>query len=239
MTERIQKILSNAGYGSRRACEQMIVDKRVQVNGNIAQLGDKADPDTDVIKLDGKAVNTETKKTYVLLYKPRGYVSTTKPETGQRSVLELVEVKAKVYPVGRLDQDSEGLILLTNDGELTQQLTHPKYEHEKEYRVLLAEQPGKEALASWRKGVVLEDGYKTKPCYVEFQRAHGKGAWIKVIMKEGHKRQIRETARVLGFPVVKLIRMRVGPLKLGNLKKGEWRFLNDEEISELTSSLHQ
>jgi 23S rRNA pseudouridine2605 synthase len=132
-----------------------------------------------------------------------------------------------------LDFESEGLILLTNDGDLTNKLTHPRFGHEKEYRVLLARRPDQEQLDSWRRGVILEDGYKTEPVEVRFESAQGKGAWVRVIMGEGRKRQIRETCKQLGLPVVRILRVRIGPLKLGNLKPRQWRYLTMQEVTAL------
>jgi 23S rRNA pseudouridine2605 synthase len=135
--------------------------------------------------------------------------------------------------VGRLDFESEGLILMTNDGDLTNKLTHPKYGHEKEYRVLLARRPDQEQLEAWRRGVVLEDGYKTAPVDVRFEKAQGKGAWVRVIMGEGRKRQIRETCKQLGLPIVRILRTRIGSLRLGNLKPRQWRYLTKQEVDAL------
>jgi 23S rRNA pseudouridine2605 synthase len=148
-------------------------------------------------------------------------------------VLEFVPNKERLFPVGRLDIESEGLILLTNDGELANILTHPRYNHEKEYRVLVAKRPDPEQLKTWTRGVVLEDGYRTKSVDVSIEKFHGKGAWLKVIMTEGRKRQIRETARQLGLPIVKIIRTRISTLTLGNLKPGQYRELNPHEITQL------
>ncbi|MFC1936905.1 pseudouridine synthase, partial [Chloroflexota bacterium] len=146
---------------------------------------------------------------------------------------DLVSQETRLFPVGRLDIESEGLILLTNDGELTNRLTHPRYGHEKEYKVLVAKQPDRDQLKTWQRGVVLEDGYRTAPAHVRIEKPHGKGAWLRIIMKEGRKRQIREIASTLGLPVVKLVRIRISSLWLGRLKPGEWRHLESEEIRSL------
>jgi 23S rRNA pseudouridine2605 synthase len=173
--------------------------------------------------------------TYIALNKPRFVLSTVEHERGddRQTVTDLVEVAQHVYPVGRLDFESEGLILLTNDGELANQLTHPRYGHEKEYRVLLARRPDEQQLDAWRRGVVLEDGYKTAPVTVRFESPQGKGAWVRVIMGEGRKRQIRETCKQLGLPVVRIVRTRIGSLRLGNLKPRQWRYLTREELEAL------
>ena len=151
----------------------------------------------------------------------------------RQTVRDLVEVPEHVHPVGRLDFESEGLVLMTNDGDLTNKLTHPKFGHEKEYRVLLARRPDQEQFEAWKRGVVLEDGYKTAPVEVRFESAQGKGAWVRVVMGEGRKRQIRETCKQLGLPVVRIVRVRIGSLRLGNLKPRQWRYLTREEIDEL------
>lgn len=231
--ERLQKIMARAGCGSRRECELMIEAGRVTVNGQPVNLGDKADPQRDVIRLDGSLLKTEQQLVYIALYKPRYVVSSAASQGNYRTVLELVPQGQRLFPVGRLDVESEGLMLLTNDGDLANRLTHPRYGHEKEYRVLLARQPDEKQLQAWRHGVVLPDGYQTRPAQVRFERAQGKGAWLRVIMSEGRKRQIRETASQLGLPVVKLVRLRIGSLKLGRLRPGQWRYLEASEVAEL------
>ncbi|HKZ44245.1 MAG TPA: pseudouridine synthase [Anaerolineales bacterium] len=232
-SERIQKILAHAGFGSRRSCEKLIEDNRVRVNNQPVKLGDKADLDLDEITVDGRKVNKTQSFIYIALNKPRNVISAVKSPDPRRTVRDLVDVEGSFYPVGRLDADSEGLILLTNDGDLANILTHPRYEHEKEYRVLVARHPDEEQLNLWRRGVVLEDGYKTKPALVQFQAASGKGAWLRVILHEGRKRQIREMGKVTGLPIVSIIRMRIATLKLENLKPGQWRYLTPDEIRSL------
>ena len=235
MLERLQKILAQAGYGSRRACEDFITAGRVRVNGQIASLGQKADSAIDKITVDGKPIVAAEALTYIALYKPRMVLSTVEGERGddRQTVRDLVEIPQHVYPVGRLDFESEGLVLMTNDGDLTNKLTHPKFGHEKEYRVLLARRPDQAQFEAWKRGVVLEDGYKTAPVDVRFEGAQGKGAWVRVIMKEGRKRQIRETCKQLGLPVVRILRIRIGSLRLGNLKPRQWRYLTMQEVNEL------
>jgi 23S rRNA pseudouridine2605 synthase len=145
----------------------------------------------------------------------------------------MVDVSEHLYPVGRLDFESEGLVLMTNDGELTNRLTHPRFGHTKEYRVLIARRPDQDQLDAWRRGVVLEDGNKTAPSDVRFETAQGKGAWLRVVMGEGRKRQIREICKQLGLPVVRIVRVRIGTLQLGNLKARQWRYLTTKEVEEL------
>ena len=235
MLERLQKILAQAGYGSRRACEDFITAGRVRVNGQIATLGQKADPAIDKITVDGKPIASAEALTYIALYKPRMVLSTVEAERNddRQTVRDLVEIPQHVYPVGRLDFESEGLVLMTNDGELTNRLTHPRFGHTKEYRVLLAKRPEKDQLEAWKRGVVLEDSYKTAPADVRFEAAQGKGAWVRVAMGEGRKRQIREICKQLGLPVVRIVRIRIGTLRLGNLKPRQWRYLTIKEIESL------
>ncbi|NWF63819.1 MAG: rRNA pseudouridine synthase [Chloroflexi bacterium] len=236
MQERLQKLLAQAGYGSRRACESFIVEGRVSVNGKVAILGEKADLAVDVVTVDGKSLAKREALTYIALYKPRNVLSAAEGQDDRKTVRDLIPVPGHLYPVGRLDFDSEGLILMTNDGDLTNKLTHPRYAHEKEYRVLVARKPDNEQLEAWRRGVVLPDGDRTQPANVYFLSSSGKGAWIKVVMGEGKKRQIREVGKLLGLPVVRIIRVRIGTLKLGELKPRQWRYLTEDEVSELKGS---
>jgi 23S rRNA pseudouridine2605 synthase len=233
MKERLQKILARAGYGSRRSCEELITSGRVRVYGEVAGLGDKADAAIDQITLDGRPVKGAEELIYVALYKPRGVISTVSDPGMRIAVRDLVPLEGTLYPVGRLDFDSEGLILMTNDGDLANKLTHPRYEHEKEYRVLVATQPDGDQLAKWRRGLVLEDGHKTAPASVHIESKYGKGAWLNVVLKEGYKRQIREMGKATGLPVVRIIRVRIGELRLGNLRPKEWRHLTAQEVTAL------
>jgi 23S rRNA pseudouridine2605 synthase len=232
MEERLQKLMARAGLGSRRACEDLIVEGRVTVNGKRAELGQKADPARDVIAVDGEALQRPEKLVVVMLHKPRGVVSSLSPQGDRQTVRDLVKLPGRLYPVGRLDVDSEGLILLTNDGELTDQLTHPRYESEKEYRVLVRAEPRSDQLAAWEKGVVLE-GRRTAPAVVTREDRAPNGAWLRVVMHEGRKHQIRDIGRELGLPVVRLVRVRMGGLTLGDLPVGQWRPLRPEEIQQL------
>jgi 23S rRNA pseudouridine2605 synthase len=233
MEERLQKILARAGYGSRRGCEELISAGRVRVNGQAVTLGDKADAVSDKITVDGRPVKEAETPVYVALYKPRGVISTVTDPDLRPAVRDLVPVPGRLYPVGRLDFDSEGLVLMTNDGELANKLTHPRYEHEKEYRVLVAKHPDPEQLNLWQRGLVLEDGFRTGPAEVYVVSKHGKGAWLDVTLKEGHKRQIREMGIQTGLPVVRIVRVRIGELRLGSLKPKEWRYLTRQEIEAL------
>jgi 23S rRNA pseudouridine2605 synthase len=231
--ERLQKLLSHAGYASRRDCEDLIREGRVTVNGKKAILGTKADPQVDVIEVDHTKIDLREKFVYIALNKPRGVISTVDTPDTRKTVRDLIPIDGHIYPVGRLDFDSEGLILMTNDGELANKITHPRYGHEKEYRVLIAKKPDDDQLSTWRRGVVLDDNVKTQPARVYTESEAGKGMWLRIIMHEGRKRQIRETGMKLGLPVVRIIRVRIGPIMLGTLKPGEWRYLTESEIREL------
>ena len=233
MEERIQKIMARAGIGSRRACEKLIEQGLVTVNGQKATLGMKAIPDKDRIEVKGERIRAAEPLVYIALNKPRGVISAAKSPDPRPTVLDLVDHPGRLYPVGRLDIESEGLILLTNDGALAQRLTHPRHGHEKEYSVLVARRPDEKQLNAWRNGVVLEDGYRTKPVTVRVTGTKGKGTWLKVILKEGRKRQHREMGRLTGLPIVKITRVRIGSLHLGDLKPRQWRHLTPKEIIEL------
>jgi 23S rRNA pseudouridine2605 synthase len=235
MEERLQKILASAGYGSRRSCEELIIAGRVTVNGQSVHLGSKADIRTDQIRLDGKLIKSPEKFQYIAIYKPRGVLSAVSSPDARQTVRDLLPVEGTLYPVGRLDVDSEGLILMTNDGELANQLTHPRYGHEKEYRVLVARHPDEKQLTAWQRGVVLEDGHRSSPVQVAIESHSGKGTWLRVIMKEGRKRQIRDTCYQIGLPVVSIIRVRIGSLRLGTLKPGQWKQLTPAEVNSLKS----
>ena len=233
--ERVQKILARAGYGSRRGCEKYIRSGRVTVNKKKISLGARADTRLDEIRVDGKIIKVEEEHSYIALYKPRKVLSDNVHTDNRKNVFDLIPIKTRLFAIGRLDYHSQGLMILTNDGDLTNKLTHPRYEHEKEYKVLVARKPDEEQLEKWQRGVVLEDGFKTSPAEVNLLSSHGKGAWLQVILKEGHKRQIRETAKTIGLPVVRLIRVRIGSLRLGNLKPGEWRDLTATEVNDLVN----
>ncbi|MEI7770410.1 MAG: pseudouridine synthase, partial [Chloroflexales bacterium] len=231
--ERLQKVLASAGIASRRDCEGMIAAGRVTVNGRVIQEpGTRVDLSEDVVEVDGQPVRKPTTRTYLVLNKPVGVVSTVDDPQGRPTVIDLVDVPARIYPVGRLDVDSEGLLLLTDDGELTHQLTHPRYEVEKEYRALLDRPLDSDAMRQWREGVLL-NGEPTSPAWVDLVETTDEGPWFRVVLREGRKRQIREVARLLGYEVSRLIRIREGDLHLGDLPLRQWRPLTPEEISAL------
>lgn len=239
MEERLQKILARAGFGSRRACEELIRQKRVTVNGQVAQLGQRADPDRDRITLDGNPIQIKHRYTYIALHKPRGVLSDDGDGSGRvPTVHDLVSVPDRLFPVGRLDLRSEGLILLTDDGDLTYRLTHPRFGHEKEYHTLVEGQPDETMLEKWRRGVFLE-GQRTAPAKVNVIEQDGDRTWLRIVLREGRKRQIRRVAAMLGHPAHRIIRVRIGPLRLGNLRPRQWRKLTDAEVKALQSSVQK
>lgn len=231
--DRVQKILSRAGFGSRRACEKLIEEGRVTVNGKKISLGDKADPDKDDIRLNGIAIGKAEKKVYIALNKPRNMLSLDVPDDPRPSIFDLVKDERHLYPVGRLDFDSEGLVLLTNDGNLANRLTHPRYEHDKEYEVRVTRRPDDEQLQILRRGIVLEDGYRTLPAEVEVKSYPKKGAWLKMVLREGKNRQIRRMGARINLPVRQIRRVRIGPIELGKLQSGHFRYLKPDEIQQL------
>jgi 23S rRNA pseudouridine2605 synthase len=237
--ERLQKVLAHAGVASRRNAETMIREGRVTVNGEVVtELGTRVDTARDDIRVDGERVKLTTGHTYLLLNKPRGVLSVMEDDRGRRALGDLVQHEGRLYPVGRLDVNSEGLILLTDDGELANVLTHPRYGHEKEYRELVNGHPSEKTLEAWRRGVVLE-GERTAPADVEIVRHDREGALLRVVMHEGRKRQIRDVAALLGHPVRELRRVRIGPLELGTLESGQVRPLTAAEVKAVQSLVRQ
>jgi 23S rRNA pseudouridine2605 synthase len=238
MKERLQKIMAQAGLGSRRHCEDLIREGRVLVNGRVATLGSKADVATDEIRVDGERLREAEPHVYLALYKPRGVISSMRSQGGKPTVRDLVPQEQRLYPVGRLDIDSEGLILMMNDGQAAYKLTHPRFGHEKEYRVLLNRKPDESQMAAWRRGIVLPDGKRARKARVSLESQNKDGAWIRIVMREGRKRQIRDVAASLGLAVLRLIRVRQGPIKIGNLSPGEYRPLTEKEIGLLSSMVN-
>ena len=229
MKERLQKILSSGGVCSRRTAEEYLRQGRVAVNGVAAALGDKADPDVDTITLDGRPVAAPSRRTYLMLNKPRGYVTTLSDERGRKTVAELVEdCGARVWPVGRLDLDSEGLLLLTDDGALTDRLIHPRHEVEKEYLVWVTGEVTPETLAKLAAPMTL-DGQRLRPARVV---RRGERA-LSVTIHEGKNRQVRRMCAAVGLKVTRLKRIREGTLQLGRLPVGSWRALTEEEVEQL------
>ena len=230
--ERVQKVLAAAGIASRRACEELIADGRVRVNGEVFTLGSKCDAQRDVIDVDGERVNTDPDKIYVLLNKPRGVVTTADDPQGRPTVVDLVNLPQRLYPVGRLDQDTEGLLLLTNDGELTHQLLHPSFEAERTYVALVPGPVRKKVLAQLREGIELDDGIARAKHARVLEEERGR-ALIELVMTEGRKREVRRMFGALGLTVERLARVAYAGVELGDLRQGKWRFLTQAEIGKL------
>jgi 23S rRNA pseudouridine2605 synthase len=227
MEERLQKFLSNAGIASRRRAEDLITKGLVRINGNIAKLGDKLDPQKDQVTYAGHLVRPTAEMYYLAVNKPKGYITSRRDPEGRRSVYDLVprELRAKVWSVGRLDFFSEGLMIFTNDGELTQALAHPKYEHDKEYEIVPNKVPSGEQLGKLREGVTIGNGDLTSPAKVKLR--DGK---VFMTIHEGKKRQIRRMFQAVGLKVANLKRIRENNLELGDLEVGKWKYVKKEEI---------
>ncbi len=238
---RLQKLLSMAGVASRRAAEELILEGRVAVNGAVVRtLGSKADPAVDEVKVDGRRLRVDIRPRYILLNKPKGYVTTRKDPEGRRTIMDLLTgVREYVYPVGRLDYDSEGLLLLTSDGNLAARLTHPRHGVERVYEAIVVGAPAEGALEKLRRGVFL-DGARTAPAALRRGSVVGRGRQqtTKLIMTllEGRNRQVRRMCAQVGHPVRKLTRVRMGPIKLGDLRAGHWRDLTPAEVTKLRAA---
>ena len=231
--ERLQKFMARCGVASRRACETLIAQGRVRVNGRtVTEPGFKVDPDQDEVRVDGRVIRPAPGFRYIMLHKPAGYVTTVSDPQGRPTVMALVPADRRLYPVGRLDLDTEGLLLLTDDGALAHRLTHPRYGVPKVYRARVAGVVGEEALARLRHGVMLDDG-PTAPARVRLLRQDPAAALLEIELKEGRKRQVRRMCQAVGHPVLYLRRVAFGPLRLGRLPKGQYRSLTPAEVEAL------
>lgn len=230
---RLQKYLSECGVASRRKAEEMIISKKVKVNGKIANIGDKITPGKDSVTVSGKKVVKNKSKTYIMLHKPRGFITTLSDEMGRKCVAQLVEdVGKRVYPVGRLDRDSEGLLLLTDDGEFANAITHPARHVPKTYRVTIRPSINEEQITALTTGIEI-DGRMTMPSEVRIISREEGRVVIEIIIYEGRNRQIRKMCEALGLEVARLKRTQIGSVKLGMLKQGDWRNLTDDEVHKL------
>lgn len=234
--QRVQKLLAAAGIGSRRECEQLIADGRVTVNGRVVTLGERAAPDSDVVAVDGERVNVDPDQVYIALNKPRGVVTTAADPQGRPTVLDLVNLPQRLFPVGRLDQDTEGLLLLTNDGGLAHALTHPSFQVPRVYVALVAGPVRSRTLAALRSGVELDDG-PARPLDVRLLSEEAGKALLEITMTEGRKREIRRMLAALGVVVQRLARVKYGDVELGDLRQGKWRFLTAREVGRLQMSV--
>lgn len=232
--ERLNKVLAQAGLASRRGADDLIRAGRVSVNGVlVVEPGRQVDPTADDIRFDDEPIPRPGKSRTLALYKPRGVITTADDPHGRPTVVQLVPGDERLFPIGRLDGASEGLIFLTNDGDLAQRLAHPRYGHEKEYRVKISGTPGETALTAWRKGMWLEDGL-TAPARVRIESSSGAGTWLRFVLTEGRNRQLRRMIEAFHHSVHRLIRVRIGPVTLGELKPGGWRELSPAELAVLS-----
>jgi 23S rRNA pseudouridine2605 synthase len=228
---RLQKVLAQTGFGSRRVCDNLIAEGRVRVNGEIAELGRRVDADHDVIEVDRVPVSVRPGLVYYLLNKPPGVVTTADDPQGRPTVVQLVPEEPRVFPVGRLDFETEGLLLLTNDGDLTHRLTHPSFGVEKEYLAEVDGEPSPGAVTRLRKGVDLDDG-PTAPAKVSVVAPNA----LRIAIHEGRNRQVRRMCEAVGHPVIRLVRIRIGPIAERSLKPGEWRELTPAEVRSLETA---
>ena len=233
MEERLQKIIAASGLMSRRSAEELIAAGKVRVNGAVASLGDRADAARDRITVDGKSLAPPEEKVYIMLNKPRGYVTTLKDEKGRRTVAELVsELGVRLYPVGRLDMNSEGLLIMNNDGELAERMMHPRGGVEKCYRTTVTGEDVPAATEKMKESMLI-DGYRTRGARVEIERLTDKGGVLLVTIGEGRNRQVRKMCEQVGLRVTRLCRISEGELRLGDLRTGRWRELTRAEIARL------
>ncbi|MFC1690621.1 pseudouridine synthase [Nanoarchaeota archaeon] len=237
MLERVQKIIANSDYCSRRKAEELIKSGKVVVNDEFITIGDKADPEKDTIYVEGNELNTKIKKLYILFYKPQNCVTTLSDPQGRRTIFHYINIKERVIPVGRLDVKSEGILLLTNDGDFANSVMHPRYEVTKTYEVEVSENINKKDLAHITQGVQVSDKkgkFRTRPAKARFIK--GKKNAAEIIIHEGKNQIIKRMMKALGYSTTKLKRTKIGNLTLGNLKLGEHRDLTKEEIRQLTKS---
>lgn len=230
--ERLQRSLARAGFGSRRACEEVIAAGRVEINGRVATLGDRLDPTVDEVRVDGSKVNVDPELRTFALHKPRGVTTTMRDPHAERDLTGFLPKGVHVFPVGRLDRDTEGLLLLTNDGSLAHRLTHPRYAIEKEYLAEVGRPPSQRQLARLRRGVELDDGTARAVDARSAGGAGGRGG-VRLVMIEGRKREVRRMLDAVELPVRRLVRVRVGPIRLGKLGPGEIRELGPEDVRAL------
>jgi 23S rRNA pseudouridine2605 synthase len=230
--ERLQRSLARAGFGSRRACEEVIAAGRVEINGRVATLGDRLDPTVDEVRVDGSKVNVDPELRTFALHKPRGVTTTMRDPHAERDLTGFLPKGVHVFPVGRLDRDTEGLLLLTNDGSLAHRLTHPRYAIEKEYLAEVGRPPSQRQLARMRRGVELDDGTARAVDARSAGGAGGRGG-VRLVMIEGRKREVRRMLDAVELPVRRLVRVRVGPIRLGKLGPGEVRELGPDDVRAL------
>lgn len=233
MEERLQKYMARCGIASRRKAEQIILQGNVKVNGLVVkELGSKINPEKDVVTVYNKRIYEKEKHIYIKLYKPEGYITTVKDQFNRKTVLDLINIKERIYPIGRLDYDTSGLLLLTDDGDLANKLMHPKYHIYKTYEIEIKGSINENSINKLRTGVLI-DGYKTAPAKVKLLKQDKKMSLVKISIHEGKNRQVRKMFETVGHNVLKLKRISFGNINLGELKKGQWNYLTDHEINFL------
>lgn len=234
MLERLQKVMSEFGVASRRKCEEMIAEGRVRVNGDIViGQGCKVDKDKDIIEVDGKVIKSPDAMLYILLNKPTGYITSVKDQFGRPTVLDLLKgVSTRVFPIGRLDYDTEGLLILTNDGNLTYKITHPKHNIDKTYRALIRGKIDSGDIDAFRRGIQIED-YVTSPALLKVSGEVKGNNIVEITIHEGKNRQVRKMCSAIGHEVIKLKRIKIGNISLRGLQTGHWRYLHEEEVNYL------
>jgi 23S rRNA pseudouridine2605 synthase len=234
MEERLQKVMSEFGVASRRKCEELIAVGKVKVNGQlVTEQGCKVDKEKDIIEVSGKLIKNPDTKLYILLNKPTGYITSVKDQFGRPTVLDLLKgVSTRVFPIGRLDYDTAGLIILTNDGDLTYRITHPKHNIDKTYRTLVKGRITDEDIMAFRRGLAIED-YVTSPARMEIVGEAKGNSIVDITIHEGKNRQVRKMCSAIGHEVISLTRIRIGELGLGSLKPGQWRYLDKSEVDYL------
>lgn len=238
--ERVQKIMAQADIGSRRKCEEIIRAGRVRVNDKVVELGAKADPQKDIILVDGERIGGTFTPLYFVVNKPKGVLSTNEspPDDSRPTIRELIDVPGHLFTIGRLDADSEGLMILTNDGKLANKVSHPRYEHTKTYKVTVKGKLSGETLAKWETGIWL-DNSRTAACSVKILESNKRSSILRIVMVEGRKRQVRRVASILGHPVIRLVRTHIGQLGLGTLRKGAWYQLDLGEVDAMLTPAHE
>jgi pseudouridine synthase len=235
LEERLQKYMATCGVASRRKCEEIIEQGRVKVNGLVvSELGYKVDTDNDEVWVDNNKIKKEERKVYIALNKPEGYVCTVKDEKGRQTILDLVKVEERIYPIGRLDYDTSGLILMTNDGDVYNKIIHPREEKNKVYIALIKGIPSRESVEQFEKGIDI-GGYITAPASIKVIKTFTDASKVEITIHEGKNRQIRRMCDALNHPVLSLKRIQVGNIKLNDLPKGKWRFLDEKEINHIKS----
>lgn len=233
MKERLQKYMAACGVAARRKCEEIIEEGRVKVNDNIVtELGFKVDPELDEIVVDSKLIKLEERKVYILLNKPEGYVSTVKDERGRKTILDIVKVNERIFPIGRLDYNTSGMILLTNDGDIYNRIIHPRKEVNKVYIAVIEGTPSKDKIDEFCNGIDIGGYITAKAKFRIIEKLQDKSK-VEIIIHEGKNRQVRRMCEKIGHPVIALKRISVGNIKLGNLRRGEWRYLDENEINYL------